>query len=287
MVINVGGRKHEVSLSPWLYFSPCSQVIWKLLEKRPLTRLGMLAKAKTHEAIINLVDSYSLRTNEFYFDRDPATFNCVLNFYRTDRLHVFDEICVMDYESDLEFWGIKDYFLEICCIDKFNTRKEFIMGEVEKNIAMAKGEEEVVEDFGTGKFAGYQRFLWDLFEKPQSSTAAKFLSLWSITLVMFSTVGMCLNTFEWLQTQDVHGNTIDNPKLAMIEAVCISYFSIEFLMRFAGSPDKCAFLKMPMNVVDCAAIAPFYLTLFFVPPPEMMLPDPSLPTLPPTVGIAL
>jgi hypothetical protein len=30
--------------------------------------------------------------NEFYFDRDPATFNCVLNFYRTERLHIIDEV---------------------------------------------------------------------------------------------------------------------------------------------------------------------------------------------------
>ena len=45
--------------------------MWRMLEKRPLTRLGMLAKAKTHEDILRLVDAYSLRDNEFYFDRDP------------------------------------------------------------------------------------------------------------------------------------------------------------------------------------------------------------------------
>ena len=76
VIINVGGLKHEV--------------MWKMLDKRPLTRLGMLAKARTHEDILNLVDAYSLADNELYFDRDPATFNCVLNFYRTDQLHVLD-----------------------------------------------------------------------------------------------------------------------------------------------------------------------------------------------------
>ena len=43
---------------------------------------------------------------------------------------------------------------------------------------------------------------------------------------------MCLNTFTWLQKKDVNGDPIDNPYLAMIEAVCISYFSIEFLLRY-------------------------------------------------------
>ena len=32
---------------------------------------------------------------------------------------------------------------------------------------------EVEEDFGTGKFAKYQRILWDLIEKPHTSTPAK------------------------------------------------------------------------------------------------------------------
>ena len=32
---------------------------------------------------------------------------------------------------------------------------------------------EVEEDFGNGKFAKYQRILWDLIEKPHTSTPAK------------------------------------------------------------------------------------------------------------------
>ena len=57
------------------------------------------------------------------------------------------------------------------------------------------------------------------------------ISLWSTCLVLISTVGMCLNTFKWIQKQDVNGDPVDNPNLAMIEAVCISYFSVEFLLR--------------------------------------------------------
>ena len=247
--------------------------MWRMLEKRPLTRLGMLAKAKTHEDILRLVDAYSLRDNEFYFDRDPITFNCVLNFYRTDRLHVIDEICILDYADDLEFWMIKELNLEICCIDKFNARREHILAEVEKE-KMTMVEVEVEEDFGDGYFAQYQRALWDLFEKPQSSLPAKLISLLSIGLVLISTVGMCLNTFTWMQAQDIKGEPVDNPKLALIEAICISYFSIEYLLRLAGAPQKLDFMKGTMNVIDCMAIAPYYLTLFFVPPPVMMVEEP-------------
>jgi hypothetical protein len=41
------------------------------------------------------------------------------------------------------------------------------------------------------------------------------------------------------------------------------------LFRFAGSPDKVKFLKGTMNVIDCLAIAPYFLTLFFMPPTEL------------------
>ena len=117
VTINVGGVKHEV--------------MWRMLEKRPLTRLGMLAKARTHEDILKLVDAYSLTDNEIYFDRDPLTFNSILNFYRTDHLHVIDELCVLDFAEDLEFWMIKEINLEICCVDKFNTRRDHILAEVQ------------------------------------------------------------------------------------------------------------------------------------------------------------
>ena len=47
--------------------------------------------------------------------------------------------------------------------------------EMKKEAANIK--KEVEEDFGTGKFAKYQKCLWDLIEKPHTSTAAKVRSL--------------------------------------------------------------------------------------------------------------
>ena len=254
--------------------------MWKLLEKRPLTRLGMLAKARNHESIIKLVDSYSLDDNELYFDRDPMNFNSILNYYRTNRLHCVDEVCILDFSADLEFWMIRDINLEVCCVEKFFTRKEHSYELIEK--AKTQGsEEDAEEDFGNGYFGKYQKSIWDLFEKPQSSFAAKIVSILSVSLVLISTVGMCFNTFPWMQIKDIHGEPVDNPKLALVEAVCISYFTVEYLFRLAGSPVKWNFLKEAMNVVDCLAIAPYYLDLFFAPPPEL---DPEAPRTSEPVG---
>ena len=80
---------------------------------------------------------------------------------------------------------------------------------------------------------------------------------------------MCINTFPWMQSTDIKGELIDNPYLAMVEAGCISYFTLEFFIRLAGAPHKLGFLKGTMNIVDVLAIAPYYLTLFLLPAPNI------------------
>ena len=60
----------------------------------------------------------------------------------------------------------------------------------------------------------------------------------SIAFVVVSTVGMTLNTIPSIQARNIKDEPIDNPKLALIEAVCISWFTIEYLLRFAGTRGK-------------------------------------------------
>ena len=86
---------------------------------------------------------------------------------------------------------------------------------------------EAPEDFGSGKFVKYQICLWDLIEKPETSKAAQVISNISIIFVVISTVGMVMATMPELEPQ--------YPKLALIEAVCISWFTIEYLLRFVDT----------------------------------------------------
>ena len=88
----------------------------------------------------------------------------------------------------------------------------------------------------------------------------------SVAVVLVSLCGMCFNTFPWMmvgrsniimilsddddddahdghhdqyhgdgnlfaKVKDIHGEPVDNPRLGMMEAVCISFFTIEFLLR--------------------------------------------------------
>jgi potassium voltage-gated channel Shab-related subfamily B protein 1 len=63
----------------------------------------------------------------------------------------------------------------------------------------------------------------------------QIISVISISFVVVSTIGMTLNTMPSVRVQhDGMDESIDNPKLALIEAVCISWFTIEYLLRLAG-----------------------------------------------------
>ena len=74
----------------------------------PASRLGALVYAGTEAEILCLCDSYSLRDNEYFFDRHPLPFQAVLSFYRTGALHISDQMCIMAFSDDLEYWGIDE-----------------------------------------------------------------------------------------------------------------------------------------------------------------------------------
>ena len=61
---------------------------------------------------------------------------------------------------------------------------------------------------------------------------------------------------------------------------------MEYLLRFAGSPEKMVFLKDAMNVIDVLSIFPFFLDLFVLGEPQQVAAhDPYNVTLaPPAPG---
>jgi hypothetical protein len=69
---------------------------------------------------------------------------------------------------------------------------------------------------------------------------------------------MTLNTVPSVQHRNAEGEAIDNPKLALIEAICISWFTIEYLLRFAGK-----YSNVSRSLISCTCIV--YLQTYHLP----------------------
>ena len=149
--LNIGGVKHVV--------------LWKTLDRLPNSRLGKLKNA-TFEEISKLTDGYDDEENEFYFDQNPESFAAILNFYRTGKLHLNEDVCALSFEETLKYWGIEEFYLETCCLHKYQKKKEDILADLSKEKEILE-QENYAETFKSC-CPDIQKKIWNSMKSPVS-----------------------------------------------------------------------------------------------------------------------
>ena len=258
--VNVGGYKQRMDQT--------------VLKRFPQTRLGRLMCCSSKEAILELCDDFSASDMEYYFDRSPSFFCYVLNFYLTGKIHLVDGLCVVSFFQEIEYWGIKERHLDLCCSNRFLELMELAEGtgldqssddqqlsSLGSSVEELSALEDDFEMFEGSWCANVRRNIWIQLENPGFSTSAKVLAVASMSVVVVSIVAMCLNSMPEFNQLDSDEKHIENPMLAFFENLCVLFFSAEFVLRLAVAPSAKKFLYSPLNLIDLLSIMPFYITL--------------------------
>ncbi|KAF3691537.1 Potassium voltage-gated channel subfamily S member 2 [Channa argus] len=240
--INVGGFKKRLHSDT--------------LSRFPETRLARLLQCRSKESILELCDDYDDTEKEFYFDRNPALFPYVLNFYNTGRLHVMAELCIFSFSQEIEYWGINEFFIDSCCSSAYHCRK-MDQGRVDWD----DRSDEASTTSSFDDLLDARRRVWLMLDNPGYSVASRIISILSILVVIGSIATMCMNSMSEFSLMDSEGQPKEDPRFETVEHFGIGWFTLELVARFVVAPDLLHFFDHPLNVIDLVSILPFYLTL--------------------------
>lgn len=227
----------------------------------PDTRIGSLALCRGRAKLLRLCDDYNVPKNEFFFDRDPAFFHHVYHFYKSGVLWIIREMCPINFEEEIAYWGLSLKDTQLCCWMVFQEKVDELKDDlkVEKELLAeieVKYDDECFKDM---MFGDIRRSLWNIAENPYSSPLAKAFTVISNLFVLFSIVAMALNTVEELQVYRMFNKT----HMEWMEIITIVFFTFEYLIRLFTTPDLGMFIRSGLNFVDMVSVMPYFVQIIF------------------------
>ncbi|CAB3400352.1 unnamed protein product [Caenorhabditis bovis] len=252
MKLNIGGTSFRLRISS--IFSRSSD-----------DRLSAFAQL-THEQRLQSCDAFLLPQEEYYFERSAILFDSIYKYYIAGQLHRPLDVCPQEFSAELNYWKINDGLMANCCWRGYNMSAslEELVAPKEKKIE--------IHDCSL-------RYRIHQFCEGDGSLLSTLFTFGSISFVLISVIGLVLGSIHEFQVPVFKNETnseriqnlssVDNdvviwephPVFGAVETVCIIWFTVEFILRLAVTPNRVAFLVGIMNIVDMIAIIPFYLEL--------------------------
>lgn len=173
----------------------------------------------------------------YFFDRSRTAFEAILSYYQTGGVLIRPPTIPMKlFAKEVLFYQLgADVFLQL-------QRDEGFLPDAQMELPKNK----------------YQRKVWELFECPDSSLAARLLAVWSVIVIVISITIFCIETLPDIKKHSGDGN---QQPWVTFEIVCISWFTLEYVGRLLASPNKLRFVRSFLNIIDLAAILPYFITL--------------------------
>ena len=187
---------------------------------------------------------YDESNNVYVLPCDKFAFDAILFYYQSNGILSRPETVAGDvFRAELRFFRIKDH--RFPCLDDSEYETE-----------------PCYEDDDS-----FQSKVWSFLEDTSSSIWAKIFGYITIFLIVFSVAVYILETLPEFSNTANEENSVEGSKASLVtfwfilDTVCISWFSLEYLLRIIFAPSSWWFVKSPFGLLDLIAIFPFYLKL--------------------------
>jgi hypothetical protein len=289
--INIAGKFYEILKSQ--------------LEQYPHSLLGCQQRRTTF---------YDVKRDEYFFDRNREAFEGILFFYQSGGrfetpLFIQNDV----FYEEIKFFGLLNYLesksncdesLMLVAYENMSKDIETSMRLGAINFAEYKNEKKALrkkfytlksyfeqdyeddDDYDDEKMPKnkYQKYIWLLFERPNSTILGRIVAFICLVTVIVSVILMCLETVKESnkpnniyhasdkfvlqkaakinQLKDDYFAYERKAEFFILELICNSIFTVEIVARIIASPDRASFFKKFSNIVDIIAVVPFWTSLY-------------------------
>ncbi|XP_057317670.1 potassium voltage-gated channel subfamily A member 10-like isoform X1 [Hydractinia symbiolongicarpus] len=219
---DVRNRKKRVKIN-------VSGRLFETYERTLKSREGSIFKMK------NVLNYFDKEKQEYYFDRDPRSFEAILTYLQCGLLLQPENVAYKVFLEDLQFFGFGKAALDI-----FKTGH----GQVKQ------------EKENSQHFVNYDKpkTFWRCMTALEANGAFTILNIFGTLMIVFSLFLFCIETLPNITKEQ-------KKVFKNLETFCVIWFTVELAARFAIAENKCRFVINGMNIIDLISILPFYIDL--------------------------